>query len=387
MTITLIGITLIYLFIIGRFVLGFDKVEDFELNNIEPKTSFTIVVPFRNEAENLPNLIQSLSELNYPKFLFEIILVDDDSEDDSVTIIKNIINNKLLDGVYAEHSRSTQGNITIIKNIRASESPKKDALTAAIKKSKHNWILTTDADCTFNKEWLSIIDAFIQEKQPKMVVGPVTYKIKKTFLERFQLLDFISLIGATIGGFGIGKPFLCNGANLCYSKDTFNNLNGFEGNNSIASGDDIFLMEKILQKHPKDVHFLKHKNAIVTTKPQESLSQLISQRKRWAAKTSSYSNPFGKLIGAIVLIMNFSILAATFLGLFGVFSFKMIGYVFLIKFCIDLWLIYKTSYFFNKTKHLSSYALSSLLYPFFNVYIAITSWYSGYSWKGRKFNK
>ena len=374
MTFALIGITLIYLFIIGRFVLGFDKVEDFKFEETEPKTTFTIVIPFRNEAENLPNLMQSLSELDYPSELFEIILVDDDSEDESLAAIKRFLD-------------SARNDIKIIENERNSESPKKDAITTAIKRSKYDWILTTDADCTFNKEWLHTLDAFIKEKQLKMVVGPVTYTITNSFLERFQILDFMSLIGATIGGFGIGKPFLCNGANLCYPKEVFNSLNGFKGNDTIASGDDIFLMEKILQKHPEAVAYLKHPKAIVSTKPQNSLSNLISQRKRWAAKTSSYSNAFGKLVGAIVLLMNFSLLAGVFLGIFGVFTFKMIGYIFLIKFCIDLLLIFKAANFLNQTKHLSAYAFSSILYPFFNVYIAITAWYSGYTWKGRSFKK
>ena len=380
MTLALIGITLIYLFIIGRFILGFDKVEDFLVNDVEAKTSFSIVVPFRNEAENLRNLLLSLSELNYPDTLYEIILVNDDSTDKSLNII-----NKVLGTLYSEGE--TQTDITIIKNKRTSESPKKDAITSAINKSNYDWILTTDADCTFNKEWLTTIDAFIQEKKPEMVVGPVAYNTCNTFLNRFQSLDFMSLIGATIGGFGIGKPFLCNGANLTYSKTAFENVNGFSGNDDIASGDDIFLMEKMLKKHHNGVHYLKHEDAIVTTNPQDSLSGLISQRKRWAAKTSSYSNSFGKLVGSVVLLMNFALLASTFLGLFGVFSFKMIGYVFLIKFSIDLLLIFKSAQFLKQTKYLTSYFFSSLLYPFFNVYVAITSWYSGYTWKGRTFKK
>lgn len=196
MTLALIGITLIYLFIIGRFVLGFDKVEDFNMKDVQPKTSFSIVVPFRNEAENLPNLVQSLSELNYPEELFEVVLVDDDSEDESTRII-----NEVLDTSSFAHD--TRTDVQIIKNERTSASPKKDAITTAIKKSKHNWIVTTDADCTFNSEWLSTIDAFIQEKHSEMVVGPVMYNTNNSFLERFQSLDFMSLIGATIGGFGI----------------------------------------------------------------------------------------------------------------------------------------------------------------------------------------
>jgi cellulose synthase/poly-beta-1,6-N-acetylglucosamine synthase-like glycosyltransferase len=370
MTLAIIVITLIYLFIIGRFVLGFDKISDFQLEDLVPKSSFTIVVPFRNEARNLPNLLRSLSALNYPRKLLEFILIDDDSTDESVKLINEF-----------------NSGFRLIKNKRKSASPKKDAIATAIDHSKHDWIVTTDADCIFNEDWLITLDAFIQQKQPRMIVGPVTYSNNDTFLKRFQLLDFLSLIGATIGGFGINKPFLCNGANLAYSKQIFIDVKGFKGNDHISSGDDIFLMEKIVRKYPFDVAYIKHQNAIVKTTPETKLSGLIAQRRRWAAKTSSYSHKFGKIVGAIVLLMNFSLLAGLFLSIFGVYTIKTIGYVFLIKFCIDLWLIYKTTQFMNQTKYLKSYFLSSLLYPFFNVYIAISSWYSGYTWKGRKFNK
>jgi len=194
-------------------------------------------------------------------------------------------------------------------------------------------------------------------------------------------------MGATIGGFGIKKPFLCNGANLAYTKDVFEVVNGFKGNTDIASGDDIFLMEKVVKKYPKAVAYLKHPDAIVSTEPEATMSGLLAQRKRWAAKTSAYTNTFGKLVGAIVLLMNFSILAALFLSLFNVFTLKTVGYVFLIKFAIDLWIIQKASLFFNLKSHLKYYLFASVLYPFFNVYVALTSWFGGYAWKGRNFTK
>ena len=370
MTLALIVITLLYLFIIGRFVFGFDKVDNFQFNKGIPKSTFSIVIPFRNEAENLPNLLHSLAALNYPSELLEVILIDDDSSDASVKLINEFDNGYRL-----------------FENKRLTASPKKDAITTAIAQSNHEWIITTDADCVFHQDWLISLDAFIQHKQPKMIVGPVTYSNNDTFLKRFQLLDFLSLMGATIGGFGIHKPFLCNGANLTYSKQVFNDLNGFKGNDAISSGDDIFLMEKILRKYPDDIFYIKHQSAIVLTKAESKLSGLIVQRRRWAAKTSSYHNPFGKLVGAIVLLMNFCLLAGLFLSIFGIYSISTIGYVFLIKFCVDLWLIFKTIQFMNQTEYLKSYFISSLLYPFFNVYIAISSWYSGYTWKGREFKK
>lgn len=369
-----ISITIVYLFLIGSFVLGFDKVNRFSLEDISVKTKFSILIPFRNEVENLPDLLKSIEALEYPKQLFEVILVDDDSEDGSAELIK----------IFLTKSRN---DIKIISNERTTNSPKKDAISTAIKHAKHEWIITTDADCVLPKYWLDSFDQFIQKTNTKCIVAPVSYFEKEYFLGRFQLLDLLSLQGATMGGFGIGKPFLCNGANFAYQKSLFNELSGFEGNTNIASGDDIFFLEKAVKHYPKEVHYLKCEQAIVTTQLQSTWSELLSQRMRWASKTSSYNNWFGTFTGVIVLLMNALIISTLLLSIFNVFSFKIFLYILIIKLNIDFLLIYKTASFFNQKTALRSYAFSFIIYPFFSFYVAFLSSFKKYKWKGRAFNK
>lgn len=367
-------ITIIYLLLIGSFVFGFDKIPVFHLEDITSKTKFSIVIPFRNEAENLSSLLNSIECLNYPKHLFEIIFVDDDSEDNSVDIIKKALN-------------GTKENIQIVLNNRKTNSPKKDAITSALEKAKYEWIITTDADCILPKYWLDSFDEFIQKNNSVFIAAPVSYTRNNSFLNRFQTLDILSLQGATIGGFGLNKPFLCNGANLAYKASIFNEVNGFQGNTNIASGDDIFLLEKVHKKQPTQVHYLKCKKAIVKTKSQPTWSALISQRRRWAAKTSSYNNLFGKLTGLAVLLMNILIIIGLLMSFLGVLKFKTFFYIIFIKFNIDFFLIYKSSLFFNQKDILKSYISGFIVYPFFSIYIAFTSSFSGYKWKGRYFKK
>ena len=367
-------ITFLYCIIIILFFIGFDLVKPFHLNKNESTTTFSILVPFRNEATEISNLLESISKLQYPKDKYELIFINDESDDDSVAIIEKFFAN-------------TQNNSTIINNTRKTNSPKKDAINTAIHQAKFDWIVTTDADCIVPKNWLETFDAFIEEKQPKFIVAPVSYHNSSSFLEQFQLLDFLSLQGTTIGAFGINKPFLCNGANLCYNKQLFFEVNGFEGNTNIASGDDVFLLEKIVHKHPNTIHYLKSNEATVITKPQPTFKQLFHQRVRWAAKSTAYKNWFSKLVSVLVLLINMLLITLFFSSLLGYTSWQFFMILFATKFIVDLLLLIKTATFFKQQKALKQFLLSSLVYPVFIMFVAIASFKSGYSWKGRQFKK
>jgi len=372
MTLIALIITILYVVLIGSFVLGFDKVSEFQLQDIPAKTRFTIVVPFRNEEEHLPFLLKSIAALNYPKDRFEFIFVDDESEDDSIALIEKCLKKF---HIYSK----------VIKNDRQTNAPKKDAITTAIKLAKHEWIVTTDADCILPKYWLDAFDCFIQSHNAECIVAPVTYARVNSFFERFQALDFLSLQGATIGGFGINKPFLCNGANLAYKLSFFKSAKGFDGNTNIASGDDIFLLEKAIKLAPKQTHYLKSSHAIVTTIPVDNFKSLVSQRLRWASKTNKYSNLFGKFTGVSVLLMNATMVSLLMITVAGIIQPKTIGYVFLIKICIDFLLLFKVARFLSQEQYLMSYFFASILYPFFSVYVAFSSLFISYKWKGRTF--
>ena len=382
LTLIFIFIIIVYLLVIGLLVFGFDKVDDFKLQDLPAKTKFSIVIPFRNEAENLTELLGSIAQLNYPKNKFEVILVDDDSDDDSILIIQKILDTKssIMDFTGID-------NIKVIKNIRTSNSPKKDAITSAIKIAKHNWIVTSDADCILPKYWLDTFDEYIQINQPNCIVAPVAYYGKPSFLNRFQALDFLSLQGATVGGFGINKPFMCNGANFAYRKSEFFSVKGFEGNDNISSGDDIFLLEKFVNRDSNKVNYLKSTQSIVITNPVKNIGDLIQQRLRWASKTSHYNHWFSKVVGLSVLLGNLVCLGFIPAVYFNYISLKIAIALYVIKFSIDFLLLFKASRFFKQDNLLRSYVFASILYPFFNVSIALLSFFKSYQWKGRTSKK
>ena len=357
---------LIYILFIGQLIYGFNRMKRFSRKEFTPKTSFTIVVPFRNEKKNLPNLLHSISLLNYPKELVEIILVDDDSEE--VFSVRDLV-----------------FSLKIIKNDRKSNSPKKDAIKTAIQVAKHDWIITTDADCLVQKDWLTTFDQYIQENEVEMVASGVCYVPKSGFLSAFQNLDFLSLQGATIGSFGIEKPFMCNGANFAYSKAFFKELNGFQGNETIASGDDVFLLQKAVSVSPKKVGFLLAKESIVATKPVKTWNELFQQRVRWASKSTGYSSSYGKILSLVVFGGNLVWILSFLLWLISVLDQNIFMLFVALKFLIDLILLYKSANFFESK--LQYVLASSLLYSFFSVSVAVYSLFGNYSWKGRNFEK
>ncbi len=376
MMITFFIITGLYFIVILSFVYGFGKVEEFVTDSQQHHTKFSIIIPFRDEAIHLPQLLNSIKDLQYPVHQFECIFINDDSTDNSIEIIH-------------EHLSKTEIVYSVLNNLRTSTSPKKDAIETAIKRAQFDWIITTDADCILPKNWLLQFGVFSTVNNSKMIVGPVTYKSDNySFLEHFQILDFLSLQGATVGGFGIGKPFLCNGANLAYQKETFLELHGFDGNNTIASGDDIFLFEKFYKAYPNQVQFLKSKDAIVTTNAVKMWNELIHQRIRWAAKSSSYHLWFGKFVGFIVLLMNLVLIIAMVGLLWSLGATINFLYIILFKISVDFALIKKTSYFYRrKKKRIRGYGFGSLFYPFFSLYIVFKTLTSKYHWKGRKFKR
>ena len=364
----LVIILLIYLFLIISLIIGFDKISVFDNTNSTDYRKFTIIIPFRNEAANISALAQSLMQITYPKDAFEIIFINDASTDNSVPLLTEFI--------------IQNSNWKLLDNIRKSNSPKKDAIDTAISKAKHDWIITTDADCEVPKKWLANFNSFINKNETvKLIAAPVTYKTQQNFLHQFQLLDFLSLIGSTIGSFGLNKPFMCNGANLCYNKQAFLNLNGFEGNNHIASGDDVFLLEKMNKKY--QVAYLKSVDAIVSTFPENSFKNLVYQRVRWASKTSATQSVFGKLVGVIVFFENVFVLWSVIFGLWFGNQKEVFFLIVLTKLITDYILLKKTFNFTKQKLTITNFVLSSLFYPFFVVYVVVISIFTKVKWKGR----
>ena len=362
-----INIGYAYIALVLVLIYGLYKTSLSPLNTKNTKSNFSIIIPFRDEAENMNSLVTSINQLNYPKNQFEVIFINDNSHDNSVELIHKHILSEI--------------NYRVINNIPNTKSPKKDALSLAIKKSKYNWIVTTDADCIVPTNWLHFFDSEI-EKGKLFICGAVNYLQTKSLLDKFQHTELISLIGATIGAFGIKKPIMCNAANMCFSKSAFQEVKGFSDKKNTVSGDDIFLLEKFNKYYPNQLSYIVHPEHTIITNTEKTIEAVINQRTRWASKATNYTNSFTIAVGVIVFLGNF------------LFTISLLNFIklpsnlyFYTKILVDGWLIYKTCKFLNLKLHLIDYVWISLIYPIFTSFIALKSVFGNYNWKGRSFKR
>lgn len=376
----IVGIFIIfgfYVIVMATLLVIFIKTPLFKSLNEFPKTGFSIIIPFRNESPNLAQLLNSISILNYPAALFEIIFVNDASEDSSEKMVLDAIDHIPF-------------SIKLLQNERVSNSPKKDALSHGISHSRYEWVITTDADCELPKNWLKTLDAFIQMEsaqdiKPVMICGPILYRSNGSFLQDFQQIDAFSLQGVTIGSLGLGKPIMNNGANLAYRKDSFVKVNGFLQNDHIASGDDIFLLEKMRRKFPGGIKFLKSKDAVVVTVPQPSWKEIIHQRIRWASKTSKQKNGIALILGILVFLVNLSFFLIPVLILFYPQRWVVLLFLIIVKMATDFLVIRSTGAFFDKKISFWNFVWMSFVYSPITICVVVGNLAGRYSWKGRHY--
>ncbi len=355
-----------YLIVIGLFYYGNLRLAPFQHSKTETSIPFSIVVPFRNEAENLPALLHALTQLDYPRDRFEVLFVNDDSDDESVALI--------------EHFPVLTFRYRILENLRQSPSPKKDAILTAIAAMQTEWLVSTDADCMVPFKWLQTLNACIQSGNMEMVAAPVAYTVKNNLLDQFQSIEMAALQATTSGSFGIRKPFMCNGANFAYTKSFFQSLAGFEGNTKNAGGDDVFLLQKAVLLNKGKVGFLMSNHATVLTKPAATWKALFSQRVRWAAKASAYTSGFARFVAVVVFMGNFSMPAAFFkLGVLSPYLWLLL----VLKLGADFMLIHQSGQKINARYFIPC----GLLYPFFSIAVAVRSFFPGFEWKGRRFRR
>jgi len=335
------------------------------------RTKITIIIPARNEEKNITACLNSVLQQTYPKHLFNVVVVDDHSTDNTAGKIINYKDQNVQ--LISLKDFVVPGELNSFK---------KKAIEIAVQQATGELIVTTDADCIVPPNWLQTIAAFYEEKKPKFIVMPVAIDSGNRFIEVFQALDFMTLQGIT--GASVHRKFhsMCNGANLAYTRAAFDEVDGFKGIDDIASGDDMLLLHKIFTRYPDDIAYLKSNHAIVQTQPVKTIKQFFNQRIRWASKADKYED---KRIFAVLLLVYFFNIWLLVLGFGSIFFSYAILFIALLiaKTIIELFFLYPVSAFFNKKIMLWWFPLAQ---PFHILYTTIAGWlgkFGKYTWKER----
>ncbi len=346
---------------------------DVKQESVQHYISFSILIPIRNESKNLPSLWSSLQALDYPKNCFEIFFIDDHSEDDSLSFLKQL----------------KQENVKLLFN---KGEGKKAAITTALSVAKGDYIVQTDADCCVDALWLQTINAFIQkerqDREVHLIAAPVLISDKPTFLNHFQSIDFVGLQMVTLGMMGLKCPTMLNGANLIYNKNSWQLLQEklLISGQETPSGDDTFLLYAVKKEWgTRGIFYLKSLGALVRTQAVESVSDFWQQRIRWASKTKYVKDADTIVAGIVVAGLHFSILCLMLMTLIDSSFGCALLLSFLGKLLLDGWLFYPYARYFKKKNLLYYLPFFTFISYFYVLGVIIFSSFASFKWKSRNY--
>jgi biofilm PGA synthesis N-glycosyltransferase PgaC len=371
----LVLFTLLYAWLLAGYRRHWLAMPEFEVpGDYVPGVRLSVIVAARNESHGLAECLEHLSRQGYPQGLSEVIIVDDHSEDGTPAVAKEFEGRGVRVLELKDAPRRANGTL---------RTSKKMALDWGIGHALGDYILTTDADCAVPVSWMRDMAYAFEVKGWHCVAGPVVFKGEKRLFQCFQALDFLGMMLITGAGFHAHLTHLANGASFGFSKKAFEAVGGYTDNLHRASGDDLFLLHKIMEKFP--VGFLKTPQAVIT-RAHATLRAFIWQRLRWGTKSRAYRDWRITFALAIVFFHSWGILLS-------IPAMLAAPYLFVPLFLIQLTLKSFSDYRMLKTAavYFGQAALMRVFWPaqaLHILYIAgiglASNLFLSYEWKGRK---
>ncbi|HBN45279.1 MAG TPA: glycosyltransferase [Candidatus Marinimicrobia bacterium] len=354
----------IYILFVLFFISGLRRINIIN-KEITTWPTVSVIIAARNEENNLPGIFQDLTQLDYPKELLNIVIVDDRSTDNTWSLITH----------FADQHAHIQG--IQVKEKSAEMTPKKYALTQAVEQSTGEYILSTDADCRIPQGWAKSMVRVLENGAGIAIGSSAINTSRHTSFVHYQLVDFLALVTANAGAMGWGFCWTGSGQNLAYKRKHFTEIDGFNPVRKRVSGDDIYLVQSIGKKY--GCAFNSDPHSFIKTKPVPSLKQFISQRIRWssnsrfAAKTDLFFLFF--LFNAFV--MNTSLLT----GLFFPHLYSLLPMVFGVKFMCDALVIFSGAAKLHLVFPSIIFMFWSIIQPFYIPFVGLAGLAGRFKWK------
>ena len=336
------------------------------LRRIDSQLSVSIIAAVRNEEDNIQGLLNALSSQDYSDY--EVIIVDDDSDDNTRSIAENFCaDKKKISVIPAAENLFGWG-------------PKKNAIYHGIMRSKSDIIMTTDADCRPPAKWISNMVSYF-DKGTGAVVGYSPLKFPASLAGRLKSVEALAAAIVSAGFISLGKPFISTGRNFAYRKKLFLKIGGFGSSGKAPAGDDDLLLQNIA-KHA-EVKFAFEPESFVPSYPGKG--GYFARKKRHFSAAKRYPAMF-ILAGIMVYLLLSGICALLFLGILSsISSFIIAGITAIVfKFAADYALLRKGSKILHERFKITDMILAELLQFPYTLILQPISLAGKIEWRGRK---
>ncbi|MCX6142000.1 MAG: glycosyltransferase [Ignavibacteriales bacterium] len=270
----LLGFLLILLFYYLTFLWSIRKgLSSLAHRGSDARPFSSVILTARNEEKNIEPCLRALIAQSYDPQMFEIIVVDDHSQDSTVSRSTRL----------AESVDIPKITVVTLKD----QSGKPAAIAHGVSISNGEIILCTDADCAVPKRWIeSMIGCF--DPSVAFVAGPVLERPSGSLLSGLEAIEYLSLTTTAAGLIGFGRPIICSGASIAYRKSAFTSVNGY--GDHFSSCDDETLMQRMVLRSAGKVVFNSDPSAVVSTETPPTVFEFWRQRTRWASKKGRYED-------------------------------------------------------------------------------------------------
>ena len=330
-------------------------------SELEPKIS--IIVAVRNEAQNLSASLQSLRDVNYPLEKYEIVIVDDNSNDDSPEIIKRFAADPLFRCIHMNENQKTRPG-------------KAGAILEGINQSRGEIIFVTDADCRVPRNWVKNLLRYFDKDTG--LVGGFTLLDRQgdnaSRWEKIQSCDLSYLLGIAAASAHLKKPVSWLGNNMAFRRTAYDEVGGYAAlGHSLV--EDFALINAIAGSGKWNVVFTHHPDSLVTSRPSTNMMDFYQQRKRWISGMNRVPM-FGlfvmasSFLGHLVVVAAFLLLPIK-LAVAGLFFFFIADFIFLFRVLASLHRKDLLRYFFDFEWLYFAY---TLLLPFLHFFDRKIRW-------------
>ncbi|KPK95920.1 hypothetical protein AMJ80_02835 [bacterium SM23_31] len=339
-------------------------------SDYEPPVS--IVIPARNEEENIERCLTSLEALEYPREKLEIVVVDDHSDDNTASIVRSFSERNSTISLVSLSGQNPG---------ERDESGKIAALAEGYRLSGGEIILQTDVDCIVPRRWVgSMVSRF---EDGVGIAGGMTildtFNRINTCFTRIQSLDWMYLLGVGAGASGIGLPLSCFGNNLAIRRTAYEEAGGYESIPFTFTED--FAIFQAVTRSGWNAAYSLEEDSLIQSLPPKTFRAFLNQRLRWASGGIKSAGA-GLVFLAAAFLLHFLVIVSIIFGVSPLYW----AVIICITIVFDFIFLYILAKKVNRVKFLFFFPLLELYYYVYTtVFGLLMPFISSLSWKGRKY--